>query len=183
MNETSAINLCLRHQDPRGFEYLVEKYRREAYFHAISLLGDQEDAADICQEAFTRAFVAIPKLTGLDRFYPWFYQILRNCCLNLLSRKKIASRYCRENKRQEADTSERTSPSFLLEQKEEQGTIWQALRELKPEFREILLMKYIDNCSYDEISQNLQIPRGTVMSRLYHARRAFKDRYLEEVER
>ncbi len=72
MNEAQAIRLCLRHRDPVGFEFLVKNYRREAFFHAFALMGNQEDAADVCQESFRRAFTAIPKLVGLDQFYPWF---------------------------------------------------------------------------------------------------------------
>jgi RNA polymerase sigma-70 factor (ECF subfamily) len=70
MNEAQAIRLCLQYRDPVGFEFLVKKYRREAYFHALALMGNQEDAADACQESFRRAFAAIPKLAQLDKFYP-----------------------------------------------------------------------------------------------------------------
>lgn len=176
MEETAAIQLCLRHADPRGFEHLVKTYRATAYFHAVSLLGNQEDAADLCQEAFARAFVAIRKLTDLDHFYPWFYRILRNCCLNFISRKRTAARY-----RPEPEVAAEP-PSLLLEQGEEQRAVWRALQSLKPEFREILALKYLHERSYEQIAEGLQIPRGTVMSRLYHARRAFRDSYTSEVE-
>ncbi len=56
MNEAKAINLCIKHRDPIGFEYLVKKYRREALFHARIFLGNDEDAADACQESFVKAF-------------------------------------------------------------------------------------------------------------------------------
>ena len=88
MDESYAIKLCLKYHDPAGFEFLVNKYRREAYFHARSFLGNQDDAADACQESFAKAFAAIPKLTYLDAFYPWFYRILKNCCLNMIRKKK-----------------------------------------------------------------------------------------------
>ena len=181
MDEPSAIRLCLRHGDPAGFEYLADRYRRDAYRHALLLLGNPEDAADICQEAFSRAFVAIRKLARLERFYPWFYQILRNCGLNLLARRKTTSQYRRHHRGETAPAAE-PLPSFLLEQAEDKRRVWQVLQSLKPSFREILIMKYVDDASYQVISQNLDIPRGTVMSRLYHARGAFRDAYLEEAE-
>ena len=68
-------------------------------------------------------------------------------------------------------------PDFLLEAREEQAQVWDALRRIKAEFREILVMKYIEGLNYDGIAQRLQIPRGTVMSRLYHARKAFAAQY------
>ncbi len=176
MNEASAIQLCVKHKDPRGFEYLVETYRREAYFHAISLLGNRDDAVDACQESFGKAFAAMPGLSALDRFYPWFYRILRNCCLNKLSRRKTAARFI-STETDGAKQPDVLDPAILLEKDEERQRIWQALHRIQPEFREILILKYIQGCCYDAISEKLKIPRGTVMSRLYHARKAFRDAY------
>ncbi len=176
MDEAAAIRLCLKHHDPTGFEFLVKKYRREAFFHAVTLLGNQEDAADACQESFSRAFSAMPRLAQLDQFYPWFYRILRNCCLNMLARKKTAQKYRQANP-QEDSTSADDCPSALLEKNEEQQQVWNTLQSLNPEFREILIMKYFKGYRYEKIAQVLGIPRGTVMSRLYYARKAFKDLY------
>jgi RNA polymerase sigma-70 factor, ECF subfamily len=181
MNESAAIKLCLRHQDPRGFEYLVEKYRREAYFHAVSLLGNGEDAADACQESFARAFAAIRRQEHLSQFYPWFYRILRNCCLNVIARRRTAANY--DSQAGAADSAlpgpatRVDNPYQMLERAEEHKQVWETLAQLKAEFREILMLKYIDGCSYAELAQRLAIPRGTVMSRLYHARKNFARLY------
>ena len=179
MDESYAIKLCLNYQDPAGFEFLVKKYRREAFFHARALLGNQEDAADACQESFTKAFMAIPKLTRLDAFYPWFYRILRNCCLNMIRKKKSATKYQTEKHRDAALAVDASNPSNTLEKREEQEFVWQVLKSINPDFREILVMKYIQGLHYAEISQYLGIPRGTVMSRLYYARKAFREKYLK----
>ncbi len=180
MDETHAIKLCINYQDPRGFEFLVKKYRKEAFFHAVSLLGNSEDAADACQESFTRAFIAIPKLNRLERFYPWFYRILRNCCLNLLRRRKVSIKHKQSVLREESSNPvSETNPNVILEKKEEEQTVWKALEELNIEFREILVMKYIQGWNYDEISEHIGIPRGTVMSRLYYARKAFRKKYIK----
>ena len=113
MNESRAIKLCLKHHDPVGFEFLVKKYRREVYFHALSLLGNQENAAEACQESFTRAFAAINTLSHLDAFYPWFYRILRNCCLNMLERKKTAENYAVRRFRRRGRKKARIIPCFF----------------------------------------------------------------------
>ena len=178
MNESYAIKLCLKHRDPAGFEFLVKKYRREAYFHARTILGNTEDAADACQESFTKAFIAIPKLTQLDAFYPWFYRILRNCCLNMIRKKKSADKYHTEERHHMRLADNKANPSATLEKKEDQRFIREILKQLSPEFREILVMKYLQDLCYAEISEYLGIPRGTVMSRLYYARKAFRDKYL-----
>lgn len=175
MDENAAIELCVQHGDPRGFEHLVHKHRRQAYYHAVSLLGNAEDAADACQESFARAFAAIRRLDGLTQFYPWFYRILRNCCLNAIARRRTAEKH------RDAVDQAVVEPGPLegLVRTDENKQVWTALGRLKPEFREILLLKYVDGCSYAELAERLEIPRGTVMSRLYHARRAFRDLYVD----
>lgn len=179
MDEQRAIDLCLKHCDPVGFEFLVRKYRREAYAHAVALLGNPEDALDACQDAFARAFGAIARLRHLPQFYPWFYTILRHCCLNRLARRHTAERYQQAQRHDPAAGIDSATPSTLVEQAEEQRRLWRALEALSPEHREILIMKYVQEHRYDEIAQLLGIPRGTVMSRLYHARHALR-RQLEQ---
>lgn len=175
MDEPRAIQLCLRHRDPIGFEFLVKKYRREAYFHASAILGNQEDALDACQDAFARAFAAIPRLESLTEFYPWFYRILRNRCLNLLARRHTSDRYRQAHApADDAPPSADEEPRRALEREEERQRVRVALERLRPDHREILTLKYLQDCSYERISRLLGIPRGTVMSRLYHARLALR---------
>lgn len=177
MDEQRAIQLCLKHRDPIGFEFLVQKYRREALFHAFHLLGNQQDALDACQDAFARAFAAIARLDALTEFYPWFYRILRNRCLNLLARKQTSQRYAASHTAgfDAGDEVVPPEPRGLLERQEEQQELRAALASLDPAFREILALKYLQDRSYADIARLLGIPRGTVMSRLYHARLALRE--------
>jgi len=178
MDEHQAIELCIKHKDPMGFEFLVQKYRREAFSHAFALLGNQDDALDACQDSFARAFAAIPRLQELTHFYPWLYRILRNRCLNLLARKQTSERYREAQQQAQGQGVETVHPACILEQREEQMRVRCALESLKPEHREILVMKYVHGHRYEEIAAMLGIPRGTVMSRLYHARTALREAYL-----
>lgn len=177
MEELSAIQLCLKHRDPSGFEFLVRKYRREAFFHAFHLLGNQEDALDVCQDSFASAFAAIPRLEALTEFYPWFYRILRNRCLNLIARRRTTQRYAAAQAAgfELGDEREAPGPRTSLERAEEQQQLRAALASLPPHLREILTLKYLQDRSYADIARLLGIPRGTVMSRLYHARLALRD--------
>jgi|SRR6185437_16018834 len=179
MDEQRAIQLCVKHRDPVGFEFLVQKYRREAFGHAFALLGNQDDALEACQDSFAKAFTAIPGLRELPRFYPWFYCILRNRCLNVLARRQTSDRYREAQQHDAAHAMEAVTPGSLLEKREEQQRVQRALALLKPEHREILIMKYIQEHRYEEIAGILGIPRGTVMSRLYHARMALREEYLK----
>ena len=178
MDENAAIELCVKHGDPRGFEHLVQAHRRQAYFHAVSLMGNAEDAADACQESFARAFAAIRRLDGITQFYPWFYRILRNCCLNAIARRRTAEKH----RDAVARAAEAPGALDVLVRADENERVWRLLGRLKAEFREILLLKYVDGCSYAQLAERLEIPRGTVMSRLYHARRASRDLYVDTEE-
>jgi len=182
MNEQKAITLCLKYRDPVGFEYLVKKYRGKAFYHAINWLNNREDALDACQDSFARAFVAITRVKELKRFYPWFYVILRNCCMNILADRGKNTKIndglsqCPET----ADTGKDDNALSRIESREGYRNIHEILHSLKPEFKEILIHKYFNDMTYEEIGTLLNIPRGTVMSRLYNARRAFHDVYNKE---
>jgi RNA polymerase sigma-70 factor (ECF subfamily) len=178
MNEQRAIELCVRHRDPTGFEYLVRRYRREAFVHAATLLGNAHDAEDACQECFVKAFNALPGRPGLDGFYPWFYRILRNHCLNMLAKRQVRSRYAARTQADARQAPEfERSPSVFAAEGEDRELVRDVLRGLTPAYREILAMKYFESATYNDISQRLGIPRGTVMSRLYNARTAFRREY------
>lgn len=181
MNETTAINLCRVHQDPAGFEYLVRRYRKQAYCHAMGWLNHREDALDACQEAFSRAFAGIVRLKKLERFYPWFYVILRNHCMDILNlRRRDTSRDHGFNPDNAVEALYDSRDFFdTLARKEQHKVIQDLLQSLKPEFREILMLKYFNAMNYNEIGTLLAIPRGTVMSRLYHARKAFHRVYVK----
>jgi len=177
VDERRAIDLCIAHRDPIGFEYLVRKYQREAYMHAMALVGNPDDAAEACQESFASAFASLPRLSELTAFYPWFYRVLRNRCLNMLSRRRTAAAYVKAN-----DGTEplETGPDSIFGEQQERAEVWRVLASLKTEFREILALKYMRGYDYEALAALLEIPRGTVMSRLYHARKAFHAAYLAE---
>lgn len=174
VTEETAIRLCLKHRDPSGFEFLVRKFRREAYYHAHALLGNEPDAADACQESFANAFAAMPGLSKLDRFYPWFYRIFRNRCLNMLGRHQTRDAYAAKAAMSPKARADTDDPSDLAMARESREQVWHLLSQLKPKHAEILTLKYIHGFRYDKISETLNIPRGTVMSRLYEARSAFR---------
>lgn len=177
MDESSAIDLCIRHRDPVGFEFLVRKYRREAYMHAVALLGNRDDAADACQDSFASAFATLPRLEALTAFYPWFYRILRNRCLNVIGRRKTRNEFARRFMEEGHDTA--STPEALLIAQQESKRTWDVLMSLKPEFREILALKYFHDQDYESLAMLIGISRGTVMSRLYYARKAFQAALLQ----
>lgn len=183
MTEESAIELCIKQRDATGFEHLVNRYRREAMGHALGIMGNPDDALEMCQESFKRAFLAMPKLQSLEQFYPWFYSILRNCCFNALARKKTTYKHAEKLKIDAEFSKPAQAPYANIEKEEAHAQVWDVLQGMSPEHREILSMKYFKEMKYEEIAQILNIPRGTVMSRLYCARKGFAEKYGKSVEK
>ena len=160
MDDVEAIKRC-QQGDREAFRHLVEHYQKRAVAHAVTILFAREDAEDAVQEAFIDAFKAIGTFDTSRTFYQWFYVLLRNRCY-----KTTAKRRPTEN----LDDVQLLAP--------QSGTVddtrlalEKALRSLTREEREIVLLKYFSGLSYDELAAHLRIPRGTVMSRLFYARR------------
>jgi len=169
MNERDerACIVRLKAGQAEAFGVLVDAYEREAAAHAMALLRQHEDAQDAVQEAFLDAFRAMPNFDVRCRFYPWFYVILRARCLKRIERGR--------------HTHMQSFPRQTLlerlpdEQREVADTLEEALASLSCEKREVLLLKYVDGLTYGQLAERLSIPLGTVMSRLFQARRALKE--------
>ena len=155
-----AIEKC-RNGEREAFRHLVEKYQRQAISHATAILGSREDALDAAQEAFIDAFKALKQFDSSRPFYPWFYVLLRNRCFKLAARKRET---------ESIDETVLVAPNSTV-QSERILALENALRSLDMEDREIVTLKYFDGLSYNELAARLQIPKGTVMSRLFHARK------------
>jgi RNA polymerase sigma-70 factor (ECF subfamily) len=161
MNDTAVIEKCLKGEKD-AFRFLVERYQTQAAGHAFAILANCEDAADATQDAFVDAFRALKNFDTARRFYPWFYVLLRNRCYKIIAKKRET---------ETLEDAEILAPQTGVPD-EERIALERALRSLSREDREIVTLKYLDGFSYDEIAELLEIPRGTVMSRLFYARKA-----------
>ena len=159
MDDEIAIERC-RNGEQEAFRHLVERYQKQAVSHATVILGSREDAQDAAQEAFIDAFQALKNFDNSRPFYPWFYVVLRNRCYKIAARKRETDRI-----------DEAMLVAFSAMQSEDMLALENALISLDMEDREIVTLKYFDGLSYNELAERLQIPKGTVMSRLFHARR------------
>lgn len=160
MDDSTAIEKC-RSGERDAFRFLVERYQKQAVSHAVAILGNREDALDAVQEAFIDAFQALKRFDKTRRFYAWFYVLLRNRCYKISARKKPT---------ESVEETEILAPQSGVST-EERIALETALHSLSNEDREIVTLKYLDGLSYDEIAEYLEIPRGTVMSRLFYARK------------
>ncbi len=147
-------------------------HRDRAYLAALSLLRDPDAAMDAVQEATARAITAADRFEDGALFYPWFYRILKNHCLDLLRRRQ------RRGVEDEEAVSTLPAPSETdapLLTHEREAAVQRALARLSPDHQEILHLRHWQELTYDEIGAILNVPTGTVMSRLYRARRALQD--------
>ena len=173
--------------DVRAFEFLVNKYKRRAYSIALGIVGQHEDALDLSQEAFVRIHRYRGKFDPQRRFFPWLYQILKNLCYTYLREQKRNSSVplvvlTGGDENQEEDIL--FDPDAVAERNDLKDAMWKAISQLRPQEREIIILRHFQDLSYREISELLSCSQGTVMSRLYFARRALKKKlaYLFESE-
>ena len=158
--------------DAQAYGSIVEFYDRRVYFAALGILRNPDDAADLAQEAFVRAFRELSKFDTSRPFYPWLYRLLRNLCLNHIrwrSRRREDSLDKLEESGHFLESD--SDPSRAAELSDLRRQLELGMARIQPKFREILMLREFQEHSYEEIANLLEIPRGTVMSRLPHARR------------
>lgn len=152
---------------------LLEDALPRAYVAAFRILGDRDEARDACHEAARRALGAE---AGFDRgrpFYPWFRRIVKNCCLDRIAKRKRA--------RSEAQPMEvepaADGPGIerVMLDAERARAVTRAVAGLPESLRAVIELRHFEDASYAEIAQGLDVPVGTVMSRLYRARRALRE--------
>lgn len=154
-----------------AFRLLVERYQAQAFAHALSLLRNREDSLEAVQDGLVSAWRAIDRFDLSRPFYPWLYVILRNRCYRNLETRSRRS----EVASVDLDQCRLVTAPDETEARE----LDDALRALAPQDREIILLRHFDGLKYSELADRLEIPPGTVMSRLYHARRRLRQ-LLEE---
>lgn len=150
---------------------LVEKYKKQAYFLALGMVGNSDDAYDISQEAFLRVYSSARTFDETQRFFPWFYSIIANLCRNLLRKRQVSSARHVDTAEVDYLLVDRETPESAYLSQEEKRRLYKALRKLSFSDSEIINLNHFRMMSYDEIARLLDIPRGTVMSRLYYARK------------
>jgi len=160
--------------DITAFRQLVEVLMKPAYHHALMLTGNHEDALDMSQEAFIRAWKHRASVDAGRPFFPWFYTLLRRLCLNNIRNNSRRKDNPERNRDQWLEPVDYSTPHDITVQHELSEMVSKALGMLGLEDREIITLKDLQGYSYKEISEILSVPAGTVMSRLYTARQRFK---------
>lgn len=171
MNELLLISRA-RGGDREAFGELVEQYRDNVYRLAYRMCGNAYDADEAAQEAFVAAWRALPNFRGDAKFSTWLYRLTTNAAIDVMRREKRHQTVGDGEMMELADDAD--SPQETVERTEQQEAVQKALATLSEEYREVLLLRYMEELDYAEIAEVLQLPSGTVKSRINRAKAALK---------
>ncbi len=174
--DDAQLMVSVQEGDPIALRLLVERYKRKAYYTALKLVGDVDEAYDLSQEAFIRVYNARRRYDRTRPFYSWFYAILSNLAKNHLKKRSVRANYAASIKgAKDAEIDTHDSPEVLVEADETKQAVWAAIEKLSYEHREIIILRHFEDMAYEEIAKLLGIPVGSVMSRLYYARKRLRE--------
>ena len=180
--------------DPDAFRKLVEKHQRRVFAIALGIVRDENDAREISQEAFIRVYKGLDRFQGGSSFFTWLYRIVTNLSIDLIRRPgRRDAELVEERKLYEITDGaiapfishlEGADPLRVVRRREIAERLKEALDALPPYHLGVILMREVEGMSYEEMAQSMGVSKGTIMSRLFHARqklqRALKDCYEEE---
>jgi RNA polymerase sigma-70 factor (ECF subfamily) len=167
--DAGRVRDCLA-GDPRAFAALVEQYEKPVYNVALRMLRNPEDARDIAQSVFLKAYQSLSSYDPQYKFYSWIYRMAINESLNVL---RVRGR--NEGPVDERLPSDRAGPSELLSTDQTRDVVLDAVGRLKPEHRAVIVLRYFVDRNYEDMGQILGIDAKTVKSRLYTARQLLKE--------
>ena len=170
-DETELLERA-RNGDSQAFGALVERYQRRVVGVAQAVVHNQDDAVELAQETFVRAYENLAKFESRSSFSTWLYRIAANLAIDF--RRREGRHQVLRGDDAETEINRLPSPRGDSYQETVRTELSQringALKELTSEHRAVILLREVEGLSYDEISDVLQVPRGTVMSRLHYAR-------------
>lgn len=162
---------CCRRGDELAWESMVRQFQGRVYGLAYHYLGNSEDARDLAQEVFVRIYQKITQLPDAGGFLPWIVRITRNACIDQMRRKKVRPPVRDIEAEDMVDLpAVGKNPEEQYSENSRRRLVYRALRELTGLNREIILLKEIQELSFEEIASMLKVPLGTVKSRSNRAR-------------
>ena len=177
-HDRTLVELAKR-GDRESFGTLVRRHQDRAFNLAYQMVRNREDALDVAQEAFARAFASLQNFKGDASFATWLHRIVVNLAIDSLRRKQRGGETSYDDTRaapgeQEVDPSSPDNPAEALEAKQVRKLLARGIAGLPPAQRAVLVLREIEGMSYEEISRSVGCTLGTVMSRLFYARRKLR---------
>jgi RNA polymerase sigma-70 factor (ECF subfamily) len=172
VGDAELVRRC-RNGDRAAFEILLRRYERPVYNAALRMLRNAEDARDVAQTVFLKVYEHLADYDPKYKFYSWIYRIAVNESLHGLSRRH------RVEPIDDEAPDDHPGPDDEVGDEQISRRVQGALMQLKPEYRTVIVLKHLLGCSYQDMSEILQLPEKTVKSRLFTARQLLKDVLLD----
>lgn len=184
--DVPELDLVKRAQagDNEAFDQLVGRFRTRVFAMIYNMVHNEQDAWDLAQDSFLKAWKSIARFRGQSSFYTWIYRIVMNVTIDWLRKKQVkggGAEFDDAIQLKEIDPASRTVPHAdalpheRMQHKEIRARIEAAIAQLSPEHRAVILMKEIEDMQYHEIAESLGCSIGTVMSRLFYARKKLQN--------
>ena len=185
-SDVSELDLVTRCQagDTEAFDELVTRYRTRIFGMIYNMVHNEHDAWDLAQDSFLKAWKSIKRFRGRSSFYTWIYRIVMNVTIDWLRKKQVkggGSEFDDAIQLKEVEPASKTVPKpealpyEAMERSEIRARIDKAIAELSPEQQAVILLKEIEGMQYHEIAEALECSIGTVMSRLFYARKKLQN--------
>lgn len=180
MNDELHLIQKAQEGDHDAFEGLVRLHQRMVYGLALSLTRSHHDAEELTQTVFLKAWKGLKTFRGASSLSTWLYRLTRNACTDHYrqNQKRI-----RDHSLEDPDLApladQAPLPQEIVEQRERQQALMDAMEKLSEESRTVLLLREVEGFTYQEIAQNLGLSEGTVKSQLFRARRALRNNLLQ----
>lgn len=162
--------------DEQAYRELVEKYERALYFHILKMIKDKEQVEDLVQETFVKAFDNLKSYSTNYAFSTWLYRIATNHTIDYLRKKKLQTMSIDDPvKTKEGDMrmqlpDESAETDRKIIRKQRQNMVREAIKDLPPKYRRVIEMRHMEEKSYQEIADVLELPLGTVKAHIFRAR-------------
>jgi len=186
LDDHRLIAECLK-GNTAAFGDLVARYQDRLYNTVVRLVDHAEDARDVVQEAFLHAYQSLHSFKGDSLFFTWLYRIAVNTAISMKRKQRpvlrVQQRHDGGDLLEPLDPSEMSRPGYALEMAEEERRIHEALARLSGEHRAVLIMKDMEGMKYEEMAEVLEVPVGTIRSRLHRARLELREILLQDENR
>jgi RNA polymerase sigma-70 factor, ECF subfamily len=187
--EDRALIVQAQAGDKKAFRKLVERHQRRAFAIAMSVVRDENDARELVQEAFLRVHRNLASFEGSSSFFTWLYRIITNLGIDLIRKpgRQVAELRLEESGEEDAaeldfpllSRIDGSDPLDVVRRGEIAGRLRTALESLPEYHRVAILLREVEGMSYEEIAESMQVSKGTVMSRLFHARQKLQKSLLD----
>ena len=156
--------------DHEAFAALVDEHQRYVYNLALRVVKDENEALDLTQETFVRAWTALPNFKGQSQLRTWLYRIITNLCYNRLPNLRRSLNDLGDDVMEDIPESNLNTPAQEFESNETRRHLHQAIDDLDANYKLLITLRYQDELSYDEIASTLNLPLGTVKTGIFRAK-------------